>query len=76
VEQKSNYKILGLISEGKFGKVFLAIERSSGNLVALKELTLKQLSTRSFLRELDLLVTLEHFNLVNYRTLEHRGIKV
>ena len=73
MEQKYNYKILGLISEGKFGKVFVAIERSSGNLVALKELTLKQLSTRSFLRELDLLVTLEHFNLVNYRTLEHRG---
>lgn len=69
---KSNYKILGLVGQGQFGKVFAAIDRHSGILVALKELNLKQLSTSSFLREFNFLVTLDHFNLVTCRALEHR----
>ncbi len=69
---KSNYKILGLVGRGQFGKVFVAIDRHSGILVALKELNLKQLSTSSFLREFNFLVTLDHFNLVSCRALEHR----
>ncbi len=69
---KSNYKILGLVGRGQFGKVFAAIDRHSGILVALKELNSKQLSTSSFLREFNFLVTLDHFNLVRCRALEHR----
>ncbi len=72
MRQKSNYKILGLVGRGQFGKVFAAIERTSGTLVALKELKPKQFSTSSFLRELNFLVTLDHFNIVTCRALEHR----
>lgn len=71
MKQKSNYKILSLVGRGQFGKVFVAIERQSGNLVALKELNQKQLSTSSFLRELHFLVTLDHFNIVTCKALEH-----
>ncbi len=70
--QKSNYKILGLVGRGQFGKVFAAIERTSGTLVALKELKATQFSTSSFLRELNFLVTLDHSNIVTCRALEHR----
>ena len=60
------------MGQGQFGKVFAAIELSSGVLVALKELNTKQLSTSSFLRELTFLVTLDHFNIVTCKALEHR----
>jgi serine/threonine protein kinase len=69
---QSSYKILDLVGQGQFGKVFAAIELESGNLVAIKELKTKQLSTKSFLRELTFLVTLDHFNLVTCKALEHR----
>lgn len=69
---RSNYKILGLVGRGQFGKVFAAIDRHSGSLVALKELKPQQLSTSDFLRELNFLVTLDHFNIVSCKALEHR----
>jgi serine/threonine protein kinase len=71
LRHQSNYKILDLVGQGQFGRVFAAVELDSGALVALKELRTKQLSTSSFLRELTFLVTLDHFNLVNWRALEH-----
>ena len=71
MRQKSNYKILGLLGRGQFGRVFAAVDRTSGILVALKELKLKQLPTSSFLRELNFLVTLDHFNIVGCKALEH-----
>lgn len=71
MKQKSNYKILDIVGRGQFGKVFVAVERKNGTLVALKELKPKQLSTSSFLRELNFLVTLNHFNIVTCRALEH-----
>ncbi|WP_158260620.1 serine/threonine-protein kinase [Pleurocapsa sp. CCALA 161] len=71
LRHQSNYKILDLIGQGQFGKVFAAVELNSGALVALKELKTKQLSTSSFLRELTFLVTLDHFNLVTCKALEH-----
>jgi serine/threonine protein kinase len=71
LRHQSNYKILDLVGQGQFGKVFAAVELDSGALVALKELKTKQLSTSSFLRELTFLVTLDHFNLVTCRALEH-----
>jgi serine/threonine protein kinase len=72
LRHQSNYKILDLVGQGQFGKVFAAIELENGNLVALKELKTKQLSTKSFLQELTFLVTLDHFNLVTCKALEHR----
>lgn len=71
MRQKSNYKILGLVGRGQFGQVFAAIEQTSGTLVALKELP-KRFSTRSFLRELNFLVSLNHFNIVACKAIEHR----
>lgn len=71
LKHQSNYKILDLVGQGQFGRVFAAVELDSGNLVALKELKTKQLSTSSFLRELTFLVALDHFNLVTCRALEH-----
>ena len=71
MRQKSNYKILSLVGKGQFGQVFAAIDRNSGTLVALKELKQKRLSTSSFLRELNFLVTLNHFNIVTCKALEH-----
>ena len=71
MRQKSNYKILGLLGRGQFGRVFAAVDRTGGTLVALKELKLKQLSTSIFLRELNFLVTLDHFNIVGCKALEH-----
>lgn len=71
MRQKPNYKILGLVGR-EFSKVFAAIERTSGILVALKELIAAQFSTGSFLRELNFLVTLDRFNVVTCRALEHR----
>lgn len=71
MSKKSNYKIIDLVGRGQFGRVFTAVDRTSGTLVALKELKLKQLPTSSFLRELNFLVTLDHFNIVTCRALEH-----
>ena len=73
IEKKSNYKILDLVGRGQFGRVYAAIERQSGMLVALKELNIKQLSTSNFLRELTFLVTLDHFNIVTCQALEHQA---
>ncbi|MEL7075215.1 MAG: serine/threonine-protein kinase [Cyanobacteria bacterium J06582_2] len=70
--KKSNYRILDLVGTGQFGRVFAAIAKKEGTLVALKELDAKRLSTSSFLRELTFLVTLDHFNIVTCQALEHR----
>jgi len=64
-----------LVGRGQFGKVYAAIERQIGTLVALKELDIKQLSTSNFLRELTFLVTLDHFNIVSCKALEHQHNK-
>ncbi len=36
----SHYRLLGLVEEGQFGKVYTGIHRQTGELVALKELSL------------------------------------
>lgn len=68
--QKSNYRNLGLVGHGQFGRVFCAIDRQTGDLVALKELD-KRFPTHKFLRELRLLITLRHPNIVPCQTLEY-----
>ncbi len=69
--KKSQYKILKIIGLGSFGKVFSALDLQTGELVALKELGTKQLSTSDFLQELFCLTTLNHNNIVACRGFEH-----
>lgn len=67
----SNYRLLGLVGQGQFGRVFCAIHRKSGQMVALKELTHDRFPTHKFLRELRFLLSLQHPNIVTCRALEH-----
>ncbi|HLO47156.1 MAG TPA: serine/threonine-protein kinase [Kamptonema sp.] len=77
--QNSKYRILGLVGQGQFGRVFCASIRESagknsravGQLVALKELSHQQAPTSEFLRELWFLITLQHPNIVACIALEH-----
>ena len=68
---RSNYRVLGLIGQGQFGKVYCAVHRKSGKLVALKSLDRYRLSTQQFLRELRFLLSLRHRNIVSCQALEH-----
>jgi len=68
--QQSKYRILGLVGQGQFGRVFCAIRRQTGELVALKDLD-RQRPTNWFLRELRFLVGLRHPNIVTCQALEH-----
>jgi len=67
----SNYRLLGLIGQGQFGRVYCASHRTTGRLVALKELNRDRFSTRNFLRELRFLLSLQHSNIVTCQALEH-----
>ena len=69
--KRSNYRLLGLVGQGQFGRVFCAIHRKTGELVALKDLNRNRLSTHKFLRELRFLLSLEHPNIVTCQALEH-----
>ena len=68
---RSNYRLLGLIGKGQFGKVYCGVHRRSGKLVALKSLDRYRLSTQQFLRELRFLLSLRHRNIVGCQSLEH-----
>ena len=68
---RSNYRLLGLIGQGQFGKVYCAAHRKSGKLVALKSLDRYRLSTQQFLRELRFLLSLRHRHIVACQALEH-----
>ncbi|WP_448560513.1 serine/threonine-protein kinase [Trichothermofontia sp.] len=67
----SNYRLLGLVGQGQFGRVFCAIHRRTGQMVALKELKHDRFPTHKFLRELRFLLSLQHPNIVTCRSLEH-----
>ncbi len=69
--QRSKYRILGLVGQGQFGRVYCASHRQTGELVALKELNPQRFSTHKFLRELRFLLTLQHPNIVTCQALEH-----
>ncbi len=68
--QLPKYRILAQVGQGQFGQVFCAVERQSGQLVALKEITHRRSSTSKFLRELGSLLTLQHPNIVTCRAFE------
>lgn len=72
IEQKrSKYRLLGLVGQGQFGRVFCAVHRQTGRLVALKNLEHQRFPTHKFLRELRFLLSLQHPNIVTCHALEH-----
>lgn len=69
--KRSKYRILGLVGRGQFGRVYCALNRQTGEFVALKALDRAALPTSQFLRELRFLVTLQHLNIVMCQAIEH-----
>ncbi|MBD0269674.1 MAG: serine/threonine protein kinase [Cyanobacteria bacterium Co-bin8] len=69
--RRSHYRLLGLVGHGQFGRVYCAIHRQTGDLVALKDLNRDRFSTHKFLRELRFLLSLEHPNIATCQALEH-----
>lgn len=71
----SHYRSLSLVGEGQFGKVYTTIHRQTGELVALKEFNPQKFSTKKFLREMRILLSLEHPNIVRCQGVEHHSRK-
>ncbi|NEQ52924.1 MAG: serine/threonine protein kinase, partial [Leptolyngbya sp. SIO3F4] len=69
--QRSNYRLLGLVGNGQFGRVYCGVHRKTGQLVAIKYLHRHSLPTHAFLRELHCLLSLVHPNIVACHALEH-----
>jgi serine/threonine protein kinase len=69
--KRSKYRILGLVGQGQFGRVYCAVNRQTGQLVALKSLEHQRFPTHKFLRELRFLLSLQHPNIVTCQALEH-----
>jgi serine/threonine protein kinase len=69
----SRYHILGEVGQGQFGQVFCGSDRTTGELVALKNLDHRRFKTRNFLRELAVLVRLDHPNIVSFHALEYNA---
>ncbi len=69
--QKSKYRILDLIGQGQFGRVFCGVDRQTGEIAALKELSHDSSPTKKFLQELWSAIAQEHPNIVTCHTLEH-----
>lgn len=69
--RRSQYYILGLVGHGQFGRVYCAIHRKTGELVAIKDLHKDRFPTHQFLRELRFLISLEHPSIVTCHALEH-----
>ena len=68
---RSKYRILGQVGQGQYGQVYCGVERSTGQFVALKDLSYQRSPTRQFLREIRVLVSLQHPNIVGFRGLEY-----
>jgi serine/threonine-protein kinase len=59
------------VGEGQFGKVYTAIHRQTGELVAFKELNTRQFPTKKLLREMRILLSLEHPHIVRCLGVQH-----
>ncbi|MGA1625002.1 MAG: serine/threonine-protein kinase [Prochlorothrix sp.] len=68
---RSKYRVLGLVGQGQFGKVYCAAHRKTGRLFALKALDHRRFPTNQFLRELRFLLSLRHPNIAGCQALEH-----
>ncbi|MFN4065734.1 MAG: serine/threonine-protein kinase [Thermosynechococcus sp.] len=69
--QTSRYRLVDLAGQGQYGQVYLAVNRESGELVAIKVLNERQLLTRGFLRELNFLLTLQHPHVVGCQAIDY-----
>lgn len=69
--RRSQYRLLGLVGQGQFGRVYCAVHRKTGRLVALKNLEQQRFPTHKFLRELRFLLSLQHPNIVTCQSIEH-----
>ena len=69
--QCSQYQILEQVGQGQFGRVFRAVHKLTGEIVAFKELDRQRFPTKLFLRELSFLVTLRHPHIVTCQALEY-----
>ncbi|MEO0458343.1 MAG: serine/threonine-protein kinase [Cyanobacteria bacterium P01_A01_bin.114] len=67
---QSNYRRLGPVGYGQFGRVYCAMHRQTGEIVALKVLNQLPLPTHTFLHELSDRLTLDHPNIVICKALE------
>lgn len=67
----NRYRILGQVGQGQFGRVLCAMDRHTGSLVALKVMNKRELPTRFFLRELRMLASLQHPNVVSVQTISY-----
>jgi serine/threonine-protein kinase len=72
--KNSRYHILGEVGQGQFGKVFCGCDRTTGQLFALKSLDHLRFPTNSFLKELAILVRLNHPNIVSFHGVEYRQV--
>ena len=66
-----NYRVLDVVGEGTYGKVFKAQERRSGRLVAIKRFKQAENEdahvTKTMNREIKILRDYKHANIVNLR---------
>jgi serine/threonine-protein kinase len=69
--QRLKYRILGLIGQGQYGRVYCATNRETGEVVALKDLNKNRFPTRLFLREFTHLTNLQHPNIVSSHGIEY-----
>ena len=67
----SKYRIIKLVGQGQYGRVFCAVHKQTGKLVALKELDQQRFPTNKFLRELHFLSSLQHPNIIAFQGIEH-----
>ncbi|MFM1841336.1 MAG: hypothetical protein RLZZ490_67 [Cyanobacteriota bacterium] len=70
---RSRYRIIGQIGQGQFGRVYCALDRSTGKVYALKDLEHRVFPTNKFLREVSYLVMLRHPNIVACHALEYHA---
>jgi serine/threonine-protein kinase len=70
---RSRYRIIGQIGQGQFGRVYCALDRSTGKIYALKDLDHRVFPTNKFLREVSYLVMLRHPNVVACHALEYHA---
>ena len=66
------YELQGSVKEGAYGKVYKALHKPSGTIVALKKFKKEVLHTKegicqTFIREISILSSLKHKNVVEFR---------
>uniref|UniRef100_A0A6B2L609 Protein kinase domain-containing protein n=1 Tax=Arcella intermedia TaxID=1963864 RepID=A0A6B2L609_9EUKA len=66
VDPKPLFTDLKLIGQGAVGQIFSAIEISSGNKIAIKEMLLKPSQKESLLAEMSIMRNASHPNVVNF----------